>query len=108
MRWSAQAASGILLVVLLGIHLVVNHWAAPHGLLTYADVIRYYDVPGIALMEILFLAVVTAHCLIGVHAILLDLALSSATLKVLTWGLTLAGVAIVAYGIRLTWIVSSL
>ena len=36
-----------MLVILLAIHLIVNHWAAPHGLLTYADVVRYYDIPGV-------------------------------------------------------------
>lgn len=108
LRWFTQAALGILLIVLLSIHLVVNHWVAPQGLLTYADVIRYYDVPGIALMEILFLAVVTAHCLIGVHAILLDLALSPRIMKLLTWTLVLAGLGMIAYGIRLTWMVAIL
>lgn len=107
-RWFAQAGLGILLIVLLGIHLVVNHWVAPGGLLTYADIIDYYDVPGIALMEILFLAVVTAHCLIGVHAILLDLSLSTRTINILSWTLVVIGFVIVAYGIRLTWIVASL
>lgn len=108
MRWFTQAGLGVLLIALLGIHLVVNHWVAPQGLLTYADVIRYYDVPGIALMEVIFLVVVTTHCLMGVHAILLDLSLSSATIKVLTWMLIVVGIMIVAYGIRLTWIVASL
>jgi succinate dehydrogenase hydrophobic anchor subunit len=107
-RWFTQAGLGILLIALLSIHLLVNHWVAPQGLLTYADVIRYYDVPGIALMEALFLAVVTTHCLMGVHAILLDLALSSSTIKVLTWMLILAGLLIVAYGVRLTWAVAAL
>lgn len=107
-RWFTQAGLGILLIVLLGVHLVVNHWAAPHGLLTYADVIRYYDVPGIALMEILFLTVVTVHCLLGVHAIIMDLALSAATNKVLTWTLVVIGLAILVFGIRLTWIVTLL
>lgn len=108
LRWFIQAGLGVLLIVLLGIHLVVNHWVAPHGLLTYADVIDYYDVPGIALMEALFLAVVTAHCLIGVHGILLDLEFSPPTIKMLTWALVAVGLAMIAYGIRLTWIVSSL
>ena len=97
-----------MLIGLLGIHLLVNHWAAPQGLLTYADVLRYYDVPGIAWMEILFLTVVTAHCLIGVYAILLDLALSPRIRKALTWMLLGIGVLIVAYGARLTWIVARL
>src|SRR5690242_17928107 len=103
LRWFTQAGLGILLIALLGIHLVVNHWIAPQGLLMYADVIRYYNVPGIALMETLFLAVVTAHCLLGVYSILLDLALSSNTIKVLTWTLVLLAIAMITYGARLTW-----
>ena len=99
---------GILLLILLGVHLVVNHWVAPNGLLSYADVIRYYDVPGIAWMEVLFLIVVTAHCLMGMHAILLDLSLPATTLKVLTWILFAMGLVITAYGIRLTWVVANL
>ena len=105
-RWFTQATLGILLLVLLSIHLVVNHWVAPQGLLTYADVVGYYDMPGIAFMETLFLAVATAHGLLGIHAILLDLELSTRTVKVLTWTLMVAGLAIVAFGIRLTWIVA--
>ena len=107
-RWFIQSTLGILLLILLGVHLVVNHWVAPNGLLSYADVIDYYDVPGIAWMEILFLIVVTAHCLMGLHAMLLDLSLSAATLKVLTWMLVIMGLVITVYGIRLTWVVANL
>ena len=107
-RWFAQATLGILLFILLAVHLLVNHWVAPQGLLTYADVLRYYDVPGIALMEILFLVVVTTHCLIGVHAILLDLELSARTIRLLSWTLVVVGLVTIAYGFRLTWIVATL
>jgi hypothetical protein len=56
-RWLAQVILGILLVLLVSIHLIVNHWVAPQGLLTYADIIRYYDFPGIAMMEAIFLII---------------------------------------------------
>ena len=74
-RWLTQASLGILLILLLGVHLTVNHWVAPQGLLTYADIVHYYDVPGIAWMEATFLIVVVIHCLLGIHSILLDLIL---------------------------------
>jgi succinate dehydrogenase hydrophobic anchor subunit len=105
LRWFTQAGLGILLVVLLSVHLIANHWVAPQGLLSHADVVRYYDVPGIALMEILFLVVVTAHCLLGLHSILLDTNLSSYLKIALTWLLVVLGIVIVIYGIRLTWTV---
>ena len=101
-RWFVQAGLGMLLIVLLGIHLIANHWVAPQGLLSYEDVIRYYDVLGIALMEILFLAVVTAHCLLGLHSILLDLNPPSKLLAAMTWSLIILGIAVVIYGTRLT------
>ena len=101
-RWLIQAGLGILLVILLAIHLIVNHWAAPHGLLTYADVIRYYDIPGIAWMEAAFLIVVTVHCLLGLHSILLDLNMSARVTRVATWLLTFVGLTAIVYGAWLT------
>lgn len=101
-RWLVQAGLGILLVILLAIHLIVNHWAAPQGLLTYADVIRYYDIPGIAWMEAAFLIVVTVHCLLGLHSILLDLNMSARVTRVATWLLTFVGLTAIVYGAWLT------
>jgi succinate dehydrogenase hydrophobic anchor subunit len=102
-RWFLQSTLGILLLVLLGVHLIANHWIAPNGLMSYADVIRYFDTPGIAWMEIVFLIMVTAHCLMGIHAILLDLSLSSTLKKVLSWMLITMGIVMVVYGVWLTW-----
>ena len=102
MRWLVQASLGILLVILLAIHLIVNHWAAPHGLLTYADVVRYYDIPGIAWMEAAFLIVVTVHCLLGLHSILLDLNMSARVTRFATWLLTFVGLTAIVYGAWLT------
>jgi len=102
MRWLLQAGLGILLVILLTIHLVVNHWAAPHGLLTYADVVRYYDIPGVAWMESIFLIVVTVHCLLGLHSILLDLNLSAGATRIATALFTCAGLTAIGYGVWLT------
>jgi succinate dehydrogenase hydrophobic anchor subunit len=107
-RWFTQAGLGILLVVLLSVHLLVNHWVAPQGLLSHADVVHYYDVPGIALMEILFLVIVTSHCLLGLHSILLDLNLPS-TLKILCiWLLVLVGVIAIVYGSSLIWLITAM
>jgi succinate dehydrogenase hydrophobic anchor subunit len=72
-RWLIQAVLGATLVILLGVHLIVNHWVAPQGLLTHADVVNYYAIPGIAWMEAAFLTLVTAHCLLGLQSILIDL-----------------------------------
>ena len=108
LRWFSQAGLGILLVILLGIHIIVNHWVAPQGLFSHADVIRYYEVPGIAWMEVFFLIVVTVHCLLGLQSILFDLNLPSNIKTGLTWLLIILGTTIVLYGIRLTWTVATM
>ncbi|HSJ88810.1 MAG TPA: hypothetical protein VK909_16475 [Anaerolineales bacterium] len=100
-RWFTQAILGIMLVVLLAIHLIVNHWVAPQGLLTYADVIRYYDATGVAWMETAFLIVVTVHCLLGMHSILLDLNLRPRLTGFFTAVFVLAGGIVITYGIWL-------
>jgi succinate dehydrogenase hydrophobic anchor subunit len=104
--WVAQLGLGLLLLLLLGVHLVVNHLAAPQGLLTYADIVRYYHVPGIAAMEGVLLVVVTAHCLLGVHSILLDLHPSAGLRRVAMWLLVFVGLAAVGYGLWLIGVVS--
>jgi succinate dehydrogenase hydrophobic anchor subunit len=106
-RWLIQAGLGVMLVILLTIHLVVNHWAAPHGLLTYADIIRYYDIPGIAWMETIFLITVTVHCLLGLHSILLDLNLSATVTRTATWLLKLFALTAILYGVWLTRVIVS-
>lgn len=105
LRWLTQASLGIALVVLLAIHLIVNHWAAPNGLLTYVDIIRYYDIPGIAWMEAIFLMAVTGHCLLGMHGILLDLNLRPDLTRFITMLLVLAGGIAILYG---TWLIRTI
>ena len=108
LRWLLQAGLGIALVVLLTIHLIVNHWVAPQGLLTYIDVIRYYDVPGIAWMESIFLIIVIIHCLLGLHSILLDLNLQPGFTRFLTRILILTGGIAIVYGVWLIVTIVSL
>src|SRR5512146_2425783 len=80
--WLYKILTGFLIVILIGVHFIINHLAAPQGLLTYADVVRYYQVSYVAGMEILFLVLVVSHALIGVRGILLDLNPSD---RVLSW-----------------------
>jgi succinate dehydrogenase hydrophobic anchor subunit len=103
-RWLLQAGLGIALVVLLAVHLIVNHWAAPQGLLTYEDVLHYYDIPGIAWMESIFLIVVTIHCLLGMHSILLDLNLRPRLTGIFSMLLILTGGMAILYGV---WLIST-
>ncbi len=105
--WITKILTGPLLVILLFIHLLVNHFLGQQGLLTYADVIAYYRNPIIPIMEILFLATVVTHSLIGLRGILLDLNPARRFLKAVDGGLILLGISAVAYGIWLVLVIVS-
>ena len=100
--WIWQAVTGALLVVLLGLHMVVQHFVVRGGLRNYHDVVVYLSNPFIFLLEIAFLIIVTWHALLGVRAILLDLGLKPRTERKWTTVLAIIGVIIVAYGIWLS------
>jgi succinate dehydrogenase hydrophobic anchor subunit len=100
--WLLKIVTGLLIVVILIIHLIVNHMLGTEGgLLTYADVVAYYQNPIIPIMEAVFLICVVSHCLIGLRGIIIDLNPSPKTLNGITWLLTGLGAAFVVYGIWL-------
>jgi succinate dehydrogenase cytochrome b556 subunit len=100
--WILQALTGALLVMLLGMHIVVQHFVVEGGLRDYQQVVAYLSKPSVFLLEVAFLIVVTWHALLGVRAIILDLGLQPAAERKLSTTLTIVGVAVVAYGIWLS------
>jgi succinate dehydrogenase hydrophobic anchor subunit len=104
--WLYKIVAGLLIVILLGVHFVVNHLVAPNGLLSYDDVIRYYQVPIIPIMEIAFLAFVVSHALVGLRSIILDLNPSNLVLKIVDILFVLVGTGFVAYGIWLVVVIA--
>jgi len=105
--WMFKIFAGLMIVVLLGIHFVVNHLVAPTGLLSYADVIAYYQNPIIPVMEILFLVFVVSHALVGLRSILLDLNPSDRVLRAADGVLIVVGAAAILYGIWLALVIAS-
>jgi succinate dehydrogenase / fumarate reductase membrane anchor subunit len=103
LSWIWQAATGVGLVVLAGLHMVAHHFVVEGGLRDFGQVQDYLAHPAIWPLEVLFLVVVTAHALLGVRAILFDLGLSDAAEKRVTQALWVIGVVTVAYGLWLTW-----
>ncbi len=99
--WLLKIVTGPLLVILIAVHFIVNHFIGEMGLLTYNDVINYYRNPLIPLMEVLFLISVVTHSLSGLRGIFLDLKPSRSLLKVVDWALVLFGISAVVYG---TWL----
>src|SRR5512136_2537759 len=100
--WILQAFTGIMLVVLLGLHMVVQHFVVKGGLRDYQQVVQYLSNPFVFLLEIAFLIIVTWHALLGVRAVILDLGLKPASERKLTAILSIIGVITVAYGIWLS------
>lgn len=99
--WLVQAITGLLLVVLLGLHMVAHHFVTEGGLRNYQDVLAYVSNPAIFVIEIIFLLVVTPHAMLGLRAILQDLGLSQQAAKTVDGLLTVAGIIIIIYGIWL-------
>ncbi len=99
--WLVKIITGPLLLVILAIHLTVNHFLGQTGLLSYADIVAYYRNPIIPAMEILFLATVVTHSLSGLRGIILDLKPTRNILRLIDWVLVILGVSAVVYG---TWL----
>jgi len=103
--WLYKMISGPLIIVILIIHFIVNHFIGQNALLTYADVVKYYQIPIIPIMEIVFLFFVVSHALIGLRSIILDLHPSKAALTAINWLFTIVGVVSIVYGI---WLISAI
>jgi succinate dehydrogenase cytochrome b556 subunit len=100
--WILQAFTGVMLIVLLGLHMVVQHFVVEGGLRNYQQVVEYLSNPFVFLLEIAFLIIVTWHALLGVRAILLDLGLKPSSEHKVTATLSIIGIITVAYGIWLS------
>jgi succinate dehydrogenase / fumarate reductase membrane anchor subunit len=107
--WLIKIATGPLLVLVIGLHFAVNHYmgSMSSGLMTYDDIIAYYQNPIIPIIEIVFLATVVTHSLIGLRGIILDLNPSRSVLKIVTWLMVILGVVSVGYGIWLVFAIAS-
>ncbi|MCB9135002.1 MAG: hypothetical protein H6636_06225 [Anaerolineales bacterium] len=99
--WLLKIVSGLLVIVILIIHLIVNHFTAPNGLLSWAEVVAYYQNPLIPIMEGIFLIFVVVHSLTGLRSILLDLKPTRSLVSLIDGVLTLFGAGIIIYGIWL-------
>ncbi len=103
--WLYKIVAGGVIVILLGVHFVVNHLVAPQGLLNYQDVLRYYTHPIVPVMEIAFLIFVISHALVGLRSIILDLNPSAGLLRVIDIVFVAAGVIFTVYGIWLVMVI---
>lgn len=105
--WLLKILTGVLVLVVILIHLVVNHLVVEGGLLSYADVVVYFSNPWIVFMETCFLVLVVSHSLLGMRSILLDLRPKAGLLRVVDIFLVLLGTGAVIYGYWLMRLIAS-
>ncbi len=107
--WLVKIITGPLLVLILILHLIVNHYigSMASGLMTYQDIVHYYQNPIIPTIEILFVATVVTHSLIGLRGILLDMNPSRTVLRAVNWLMMILGISSVVYGIWLVVTIAS-
>ena len=99
--WMAQVVSGVLLLVLMTVHMVAQHFVVEGGLRTYQDVVAWIRNPVVFAVEALLLLTVTWHGIAGVHAVLLDLGLRGRAERIVARVLLGLAVVTVAYGLWL-------
>ena len=105
--WLVKVLLGLLIIVILTIHLIVNHYVGEGALLTWQNVVDYFSNPWSVFMEITFLIVVVSHSLIGLRSIILDLNPSKGTMKIVDRSIYILGVLSVVYGIWLALKIAS-
>ena len=104
--WLAQVVSGVLLLVLLTVHMVAQHFLVEGGLRTYDHVIAWIRIPLVFAVEALLLVCVTWHGVAGVHAVLLDLGLRGRTERIVARILGDVMVATILYGLWLLYMLA--
>jgi len=105
--WLLKIGSGLLILTILIIHYIVNHFIGEEILLTYDEILRYYSNPIVPIMEGIFLIFVVVHALLGLRSIVLDLRPTRAVLRVINGVFGLVGVVSIVYGIWLLVVIAS-
>lgn len=96
-----QVVSGVALLVLLGLHMIAQHFVVTSGLRFYDDVIDWLRNPVVIAVEVAFLVFVTYHALLGIRAIVFDFGFSERTERRITNIFWVVGIVTVFYGIVL-------
>ncbi len=99
--WLIQVFSGLLLILLLGLHMTAHHFIVEGGLRTFQDVIDYISNPVVFALEVIFLIVVTPHAMLGLYGIIIDLGPGQREKKLIVWIFRVVTLIVIGYGIWL-------
>lgn len=106
--WIIQAITGLLLILLLGLHMIAHHYVVEGGLRTYQDVVDYISNPVVFVLELLFLIVVTPHAMIGMQNIILDLGPGESARRTIVWIFRILTIVVLGYGVWLAFALQNL
>jgi len=101
--WLLKLVTGPFIIIFMLVHFIVNHAIASSGLLNYSDILTYYTIWVVPVMEIIFLGLVVSHSLLGLRSIIIDLHPSRGVLAVISWLFLIIGVSAFVYG---TWLIT--
>jgi succinate dehydrogenase hydrophobic anchor subunit len=105
LAWIFQVVSGVLLVVLLGVHIVAQHFVVKGGLRDYAQVVSYLSNPAVLAIESMFVVVLIWHAMLGLRAVLLDFGFGRRGQAWITYGVTMLGAVTAAYSF---WLIATI
>lgn len=107
--WWWTVITGAALLALLIVHMVAHHFVVEEvgGLRSYQQVLEYIGDPLIFTIECFFLVVVTAHALMGLRNVLLDMGFGMRGRRRIDVALWVLGIATVGYGFFLVGTLAS-
>jgi succinate dehydrogenase / fumarate reductase, membrane anchor subunit len=99
-EWRLTAFTGVALLVLVTAHMIAHHFVVESigGLRSYDQVLEYMSNPVIFTIESFFLLFVTAHAMLGVRGVLLDLDPGPVLRRWIDVGLLTVGLLTLGYG----------
>ena len=104
--WVWQAVSGLLVLGLVTVHMVAQHFVVPEGLRDFESVVAWLSAPVVIVVEVAFLVTVSWHGLLGLRAVLFDFGFSPRTERWITRLLVAVWIATVGYGLWLTSVIA--
>ena len=91
--WLLQRSTAVLLLFALGSHLWALHLAEQGRKIDFQKVSQRLQSPFFQVLDIILIGLVLYHGIYGLRGILFDLVSRPGTRSVITWGLTLLGLA---------------
>lgn len=96
--WLLQRVTAVLLVLVLGTHLYVLHFAGEHAVLTMAGVAVRLKTITYMLVDYSLLALALYHGLYGLRSVILDYVTRESAVRAWTVGLWVLGLVAFGYG----------